>query len=363
VTLAPVGVRGFGFLELWVGNARQAAAFFSSALDFSVVASAGPKTGLPDRASYVLTQGASTLVVTGATRADSPVAEFVHRHGDGVRDIALVVDHPHEFRDAALERGARPEPAAPLPPDGTGRETLSAFGDVIHTLIPGSDLADVVPGGFEPVAGVDHPGPRVGLTGLDHCAVSINGGTREPWARYYKHNLGFEQVDPDEHIEVDGSAFSMSTVRVPDETDALVLAEPVPSPRKSQIADYLEHFGGPGVHHIAFSTDNIAEAVSSLRQRGVRTLPVPASYYVEAARRLGSLDVPWQELASLGILVDVDDRGHLLQVFTEPLGDRPTTYLEIIQRAGTTGFGTQNVRYLYSAVARDQQLTGVPSAP
>ncbi len=358
-----MGVRGFGFLELWVGNARQSAAFFSNALDFSIVAYAGPKTGKPDRASYLLKQGDSALVLTGATRADSPVADFVRRHGDGVRDVAFVVDQPTEFRRAAEQRGERPDRTNALRADPTGRETLGTFGDVIHTLIPGSSLADMLPGSVQPIDGADRRGPRVGLTGLDHLAISVDSGMREAWTRHYERDLGFEKVEPDEHVDVDGSAFSMSTVRSPGGTAALVFAEPRPSPRKSQISDYLEHFGGEGVHHIAFSTDNIAEAIMSLRQRGVRTLPVSDAYYTEAASRLGRLDVPWRDLAALGVLVDVDDHGHLLQAFTEPLGDRPTTYLEIIQREGTTGFGTQNVHYLYSAVAREQQRADTPSVP
>jgi 4-hydroxyphenylpyruvate dioxygenase len=290
-------------------------------------------------------------VVTGAATPDSPVAGYVHAHGDGVRDIALVADDASTLFRRAVEGGAKV-----IPPEASGgsstRPMIATFGDTVHTLLDGNDpLALSVAG--EPT-GIESLGP-VGLVSIDHYAVSVESGGCAGWTSHYGSALGFEPATRDEHVEVNGSAFTMSTVRVPGGPGAFVFAEPAPSRNKSQIAHYLEQFGGPGVHHIAFSTNDIRRTVLSLRTRGIPMLEIAASYSRNADERLREIDVDWRELADLGVMVDVDDEGYLLQAFTQPLGDRPTTYLEIIQREGTKGFGAQNVRALYSTVVREQE--------
>jgi 4-hydroxyphenylpyruvate dioxygenase len=356
-----VNVLGFGSLELWVGNARQAAAFFSKTFGFSIVAHAGPETGTSDRSSYVLQQGGITLVLTGATTPDSAVATYVREHGDGVRDIALVADDVQACYRRAMGAGARPGLISASSEGGPPEPVIGAFGDLVHTLVESVDALTSLPEAYEDVE-VDGTGsPPIGLVAVDHYAISVEGGCRESWVRYYQEALGFERMPRDELVDVDGSAFTMSTIRVPGGDAALVLAEPASSLRKSQIADYLEHFGGPGVHHVAFSTRDIERTVATLRQRGIKMLEVPASYYDAGNGRVGDINVDWRELAHLGVVIDADEDGYLLQAFTEPLGDRPTTYLEIIQREGTRGFGTRNVRDLYSAVVREQGGHG-PSA-
>ncbi len=303
----------------------------------------------------MLTQGGITIVVTGAADAGSPVAEFVRVHGDGVRNVALVVDDVAAAHEQAVEAGF---PSVHAPAQGNRDiAVVGTFGDAVHTLVGPGAGPDQWLQGFEPSdGGAAPPGPTVGLHRLDHYAVSVEAGEREKWAERYALAFGFVREPKDEHVAVDGSAFSMTTVRLPAADDAFVFAEPVPGSRKSQIASYLEQFGGPGVHHIALGTTDIGAAVRALHARGLRTLRVPDSYRDEAAARFAGLAVPWSDLAELGIVVDVDDDGHLLQAFPEPLCDRPTTYLEVIQREGTHGFGTDNVRHLYSEVVREQSL-------
>ena len=193
------------------------------------------------------------------------------------------------------------------------------------------------------------------MQALDHLAVSVDAGSREHWARFYEEVFRFERIGRDEHVEIDGSAFTMATVRGPGGAPTLVLAEPAEGSRRSQIADYIDRFGGPGVHHIAFATDDIFATVAGAATRGLRLLDVPPGYYEQTRRRLADLDVSWDELERSGILVDRDGDGHLFQVFTGPLGDRPTVHLELIERAGSQGFGNENVRALYYAVVREQQ--------
>ncbi len=345
----PVGVLGFGFVELWVGNARQAAAFFSSSFGFSATGLAGPDIGADDRVSYVLRQGAITLVLTGATTPDSPVARYVLAHGDGVRDIALVVDDPAKCFQRAVDGGAPGLPAGSAT-ESRSRPKIGTFGDTVHSLV-GADDPLVDP----KVGEVSRSERPVGLVDLDHYAVSVDPGGCARWTAHYAGVLGFERGTRDEHVEVDGSAFNMSTARAPGGSAVFVFAEPAPSLGKSQISHFLEEFGGPGVHHIAFATADIASTVSALRARGITILDVGPEYYRNAEARLKGVDVDWRKLAELGVMVDVEDDGYLLQAFTQPLGDRPTTYLEIIQREGTSGFGARNVQDLYSTVVREQE--------
>jgi 4-hydroxyphenylpyruvate dioxygenase len=349
-----MSVRALGSLELWVGNARQAAHFFTSAFGFSLVAYAGPETGLVDRSSYVLKQGDALLIVTGASTRDSEVAEFVHAHGDGVRDISIVVDDVAESLAAMVQAGARSVTSFGDQPD-RDIATVATFGDLVHTLTLAGESAH--PAIFDnALLPAGAPSVPTGLLAFDHYAIGIEAGQRERWVNFYERTLGFERVAGDPYVELEQSAFTMTTVRVPDSDGAFVLAEPS-STKPSQISDFLATFVGPGIHHIALSTHDIADTMSRLRTRGVQTLGVPDTYYEEAQDRVGDIELAptWQEFAKLGVMVDRDDEGYLLQAFTKPLGDRATTYLEIIQRVGTRGFGNNNIRDLYSTVVREQQ--------
>jgi 4-hydroxyphenylpyruvate dioxygenase len=305
-------------LELWVGNARQTASYLTHAYGFEQI---GDDSRGPDQVSYELEQGGVRLRVTGATDRDAPVASFVRRHGDGVRDIVLSVHDPD------------------------GRAPVPAFGETVHTLV-----------GLAPTPSVGElvgSGAPVGLLAIDHVAISVEPGQRTACVDRYERDLGFEALGPPRvDIDVGESAFTMSSVQARDGSATLVFAEPADGP--SQIADFLRENGGPGVHHVAFATGDIVATAAALRARGVGTLQVPAGYYQQARERFRDHDLPWEELERLGILVDRDDDGLLLQAFTDPIGDRPTLYFEIIQRMGATGFGTENVRALYHAVVLDR---------
>jgi 4-hydroxyphenylpyruvate dioxygenase len=321
-------VLGFGTLELSTGNARQAAAFFATMLGFTVVA--GPERNDDgSTVSYRLRQGAAELLLTGATSPGSPVAEFVRRHGDGVAGVEFVVD-----------------PTAVAP---TAAAAVTGVAGLRHTLVGApTTRADV------------HPG--VGIVGIDHLAISVAPGTRHTWARHYQDSFGFVALGDDEHIDLEGSVFDLVAVHArPDSRGCsddvrLVFAEPGPGPRQSQIAHYLAEFGGPGVHHIALATDDIVATTAELRRRGLRTLAVPEGYFARARARLSDAELPWDDLERHGLLVDRDEHGHLVQVFTEPIGDRDTVYLELIQRVGATGFGHDNIRALYAGVVSEQRI-------
>jgi 4-hydroxyphenylpyruvate dioxygenase len=310
--------------------------------------------------AYELRQGEIVFLVTDATVNPSEVSDFVRRHSDGVRDLALLVDDAAAVGEQAMAAGAEAMPSR----NGASDRVIKGFGDTVHSLVekngsatpatPTSKRSDDAHGGA----------PSVNLLSIDHCAVSLEAGERDRWARFYEEALGMPKVPGDRRVEVDGSAFTMSTVQVREGDAALVLAEPATSSRKSQIADYLDHFQGPGVHHIALSTDDIVQTVTALRARGMQMLDVPAPYLETGEARLVGIDLgtDWRELARLGILVDADEDGYLLQAFTPPIGDRPTTCFEIIQREGTRGFGAHNVRDLYAQVVREQERRDLDQA-
>jgi 4-hydroxyphenylpyruvate dioxygenase len=355
-----VSVLGFSHLEFWVRDARATATFLQERLGFSVAAPAEEIRTDPASPAYELRQGEIVFFVEEATAERSDVSGFVGCHGDGVRDVALLVDDV-----AAASRRAMAAGAEATPQNGGAGRSIKGFGDTVHSLVergvPATSASPVSRSCDEPQPG---DGPSVHLHSIDHCAVSVEQGDRERWARFYEEALGMLRVPGDQRVEVDGSAFTMSTVQVREGDAALVLAEPATSSRKSQIADYLEHFQGPGVHHIALATGDIALTVTALHARGMQVLEVPPSYLETADDRLDGIDLgaDWRELARLGILVDVDEDGYLLQAFTPPIGDRPTTCFEIIQREGTRGFGAHNVRDLYSQVVREQERRDLTQA-
>jgi 4-hydroxyphenylpyruvate dioxygenase len=334
-------VESFDSLELWVQDAQRSSSLFADVLGFSIVPDDGDSTA-DDRTSRTVQRGSARVVVTQATTSGSAVADYVRVHGDGVRDIGFTVVDVEEAFGSAVRRGASPI-HAPHVQHGRRKATVAAFGDTTHTLFERADGPPRVDGG----AG--------GVVALDHLAVSVEVGSREHWAQYYEEVFGFERMGRDERVEIDGSAFTMAALGGRDGNPTLVLAEPASGNRRSQIADYLDRFGGPGVHHVAFATDDIFATVTAVRAHGLRLLDVPHGYYEQARHRLAELDVAWDELERCGVLVDRDGDGHLFQVFTGPLGDRPTVHLELIQRAGSRGFGNQNVRALYQAVVREQQ--------
>jgi 4-hydroxyphenylpyruvate dioxygenase len=354
---------GIDYVELWVGNARQAAWFFSSAFGFGVSAYAGPETGVPDVASYVLEQGEIRLVVSGALRADSELAAHVQRHGDGVRDIAFRVDDARDAFRTLLHRGATPARPPWTAHDSDGdvtRAAIAVYGDTRHVFVDRSRYHGVFLPGFKPVP-AEAPGAAavVALGAIDHIVANVEQGSLECWVDFYERTFGFDQLRHfgADRIHTQYSALA-STVVWDHDRVVLPINEPAQGLKKSQIEEFLQYYGSPGVQHLALRTSDIVSAVRAMRARGVRFLDVPPDYYDSARKQHARLDLPWPEIEELGILFDRERHGYLLQIFTESIADRPTLFLEIIQREGATGFGEGNFRALFEAIERAQARRG-----
>ncbi|HEV7886072.1 MAG TPA: 4-hydroxyphenylpyruvate dioxygenase [Acidimicrobiales bacterium] len=354
---------GWDHLEWRVGNARAFTAFLCSAFGFEATAYAGPETGVLDRVSWVVEQGAIRFVITGALGPDSPIAQSVKTHGDGVYDVAISVTDAAAAYDAALARGAVGLDAPAVHEDDTGklvRASIAAYGDTQHSFVERAAYSGPYAPGFTtenlPPLFTAHP---TNLQLIDHCVANVAKGELDGWVDFYRRTLGFDQLVhfDDEQISTEYSAL-MSTVVWDGSKIVLPINEPADGLRKSQIQEYIDFYGCAGVQHIAMRTDDIASTVSALRARGVRFLRVPDAYYQDVRARLHDLDLPWDRLQELGILIDRDHDGYLLQIFTEMVTDRPTVFFEIIQREGAKGFGAGNFKALFEAIEREQARRG-----
>ncbi|MCU1460163.1 MAG: hppD [Acidimicrobiales bacterium] len=357
-----LGLLGFDHLEWWVGNARAFAGFLCSGFGFEVVAYAGPETGRDDRISYVVVQNDIRWVVTSPLGPASAITAQVATHGDGVHDIALRVRDAAAAYDEVLRRGAAGLRPPEVLDDRDGRvvvATVATYGDTQHTFVERSEYDGPFLPGFEAATLPQSPGPVVGLDVMDHVVGNVELGHLGDWVGFYERVFGFDQLThfDDEQISTEYSAL-MSTVVWDGSRIVMPINEPAPGRRKSQIEEYLDYYGSPGVQHIALGTTDIVAAVRALRQRGVRFLEVPAAYYEEARDRMAGVDLPWADLADLGVLVDRDHDGHLLQIFSETVAGRPTVFFEIIQRAGARGFGEGNFKALFEAIEREQERRG-----
>ena len=356
-------LRGWDHIEWWVGNARASAGFLSSAFGFEVVGYSGPETGVRDRASWVLQQGEIRFVVTGALDPECEVAAHVRAHGDGAHAIALLVDSAEDAFSAAVARGATPvrEPWKDEDEDGTlVRASIATYGETIHTFVERGAYTGVFAPGFTTENLPTRPiGPPVGLQRIDHVVGNVELGALKTWVDFYRDTMGFEQLlhFDDDQISTEYSAL-MSTVVWNGSKIVMPINEPAEGRRKSQIEEYLDYYGCPGVQHVAQHTEDIITTVSALRERGVRFLRVPDSYYDDAKARVPDIELPWDDLQRLGILVDRDQDGYLLQIFTEMIGDRPTVFFEVIQREGAKGFGAGNFKALFEAIEREQDRRG-----
>jgi 4-hydroxyphenylpyruvate dioxygenase len=353
---------GIDHVEWWVGNARAFAAFLTSAFGFEPVGYAGPETGRSDRVSHLLAQGRIRFLVTGALTPDSPIAEHVRQHGDGVRDVCFLVDDAAAAYHAAIERGARSERTPAVDEDEHGaihHAAIRTYGETVHTFLDRSGYDGIFAPQFAESPLTVPAGAAVGLERVDHIVGNVEQGNLDEWVGYYEKVLGFDQLThfSDDQISTEYSAL-MSTVVWNHDKVVLPLNEPAEGRRKSQIEEYLDYYRSPGVQHIALRTPDIVQAVRALRERGVRFLNVPPEYYDEARARMQGLELPWQALAELGVLVDRDQDGYLLQIFTETVCDRPTVFFEIIQREGAKGFGEGNFKALFEAIERAQEARG-----
>jgi 4-hydroxyphenylpyruvate dioxygenase len=355
-------INGTDFIEFFVGNAKQAAQYYRSAFGYQLVAYRGPETGTRDRASYLLTQNKVRLVLTSALAPDHPIAEHVNRHGDGVRDIALWVDDAREAFSLAVERGAKPAAEPQVLRDDDGEVVLAGihtYGDTIHSLVERRNYRGAFLPGFQPAESRYNP-PPVGLLHVDHCVGNVELGRMNTWVKFYEDVMGFRNLISfdDKDISTEYSSLMSKVVANGNERIKFPINEPAKGKKKSQIDEYLEFYRGPGVQHLAIATDDIIETVTELRNRGVEFLRVPSTYYADLQTRVGKIDEPVETLAELGILVDRDPDGYLLQIFTKPVQDRPTLFYEIIQRKGARSFGKGNFKALFEAIEREQALRG-----
>jgi 4-hydroxyphenylpyruvate dioxygenase len=354
-------LEGWDHVELWVGNARQAAYYFEHAFGFARSAYAGPETGVRDRASYVLRQGEISLVVTSALSDDHEIARFACRHGDGVRDIALRVPNAEEAYRVAVERGARGVREPEWREDEFGQvqiASIATYGDVVHSFIGRSDYAGPHLPGYS--AAEPSASAPVGLTLLDHCVGNVELGKMDEWVGFYERVLGFENIIhyDDDQIHTEYSALMSKVMADGEGKIKFPINEPAEGRRKSQIAEYLDYNGGPGVQHVAIQTDDIVRTVEEMQAHDVLFLTTPKAYYEDAFDRVGDIEESWADLRRLRILVDRDEDGYLLQIFTKPTQDRPTLFFEVIQRHGARTFGEGNFKALFEAIEREQALRG-----
>ena len=361
-----IPLRRIDHVRFFVGNARQSAYFYRNAFGFDVIAYEGLETGVKHEAGYVLRQGDITFVLTSSLRANDVDNMRLMFHGDGVKDIALEVDHvENAFRHAAQHGAVGVTPPTRQEDDHGVYEfaTIRAYGDTTHTFVNRDNYRGVFAPGFQPLdpdrysASTFHP---VGLKAIDHIVANVEEGKMDEWVRFYQRVLGFEQLVhfDDKDISTEYSALMSKVVQNGTGRIKFPINEPAKARRRSQIEEYLQFYGGPGVQHIALATGYIVATVRAMRANDVSFLRVPETYYELLPSRIGHINEDLHELAELGILVDRDDEGYLLQIFTKPVEDRPTLFFEVIQRRGSRSFGKGNFKALLEAIEREQARRG-----
>ncbi len=355
-------INGTDYVEMYVGNAKQASHYYRTAFGYQLIAYRGPETGVRDRASYLLQQGKIRLVLTTPLDPSSAIAAHVHTHGDGVRDYALWVNDAREAYATAVARGAIAVHEPVVHHDEHGDVVIAAigtYGDTIHSLVERRGYTGTFLPGFRDVAPHYQPAD-VGLKYVDHCVGNVELGQMNRWVQYYADVMGFRNLITfdDADISTEYSSLMSKVMSNGDDKIKFPINEPASGKKKSQIEEYLDFYGGPGAQHLALATDDLIATVTALRDRGVEFLVAPTSYYRELQDRVGAIDEPIAKLEELGILVDRDPDGYLLQIFTKPVEDRPTLFFEIIQRKGARSFGKGNFKALFEAIEAEQALRG-----
>lgn len=356
-------LNGTDYLEFYVGNARQAAYYYQSAFGFQIIGYRGLETGHRETTSFLLQQDKIRLVLTSALVPDHPVADHVKQHGDGVRDIALWVDDARASFAATVERGATPVREPEVLTDDAGEVVLASiatYGDTIHTFVERRNYSGLFLPGFTAWRSEFWSPAPIGLKYVDHCVGNVELGDMNKFVAFYADVMGFKQLVSfdDKDISTDYTALMSKVMSNGNERIKFPINEPAEGKKKSQIEEYLDFYQGAGVQHIALATDDIVTTVRALRARGVQFLYVPTTYYDDLQARVGPIDEDLEALKELGILVDRDDEGYLLQIFTKPVNDRPTLFYEIIQRKGARSFGKGNFKALFEAIEREQALRG-----
>lgn len=353
-------IKGIDHLEFYVGNAKQAASYYANCFGFAITAYCGLETGERKVTSYVLEQGDIRLVISSALVSEHPIAKSVVQHGDTIAVVAMdVVDVPSAYQQA-VERGA----IGVIPPTRQDSAegllqyaAIRIFGDTVVKFVDRSQYTGVFAPGFKPRSAMNFR--SAGLKSIDHIVGNVEFGAMDRWVEFFVKTMGYDlqMYFDDQAISTEYSAL-MSKVLQNGTKTAFNINEPAVGKRKSQIEEYLDFHNGPGIQHIGLATENIAETVTQLRQAGVEFLPIPKTYYDDLGDWVRDIDVPLDKLAELGILVDRDQDGYLLQLFTKPVGDRPTLFFEIIERHGAKGFGAGNFKSLFVALEREQALRG-----
>ncbi|WP_291906198.1 4-hydroxyphenylpyruvate dioxygenase [Chitinophaga sp. CB10] len=355
-------LNGTDYVEFYVGNAKQAAHYYKTAFGFQSVAYAGPETGVRDRASYVLVQNKLRFVLTTPLQPDNPIAEHISKHGDGVKVLALWVDDARSAFEETVKRGARPYMEPVVEQDEFGevvRSGIYTYGDTVHVFVERKNYNGPFLPGYKEWKTAYNP-TDTGLLYVDHCVGNVGWNEMNTWVDFYEKVMGFKNLISfdDNDISTEYSALMSKVMSNGNGRVKFPINEPAEGKKKSQIEEYLDFYGGPGVQHVAIATNDIVKTVSELQARGVEFLTVPASYYETLLDRVGKIDEEIAPLQKLGILVDRDDEGYLLQIFTKPIQDRPTVFFEIIQRKGAQSFGKGNFKALFESIEREQALRG-----
>ncbi len=360
-SVAELPVNGFDHIELYVGNALQAAYYYQHGFGFDLIAYRGLETGERDKVSYVLKQGQVYIVLTGSLKPDNEIAEHIRLHGDGVKTIALDVQDASSAFSTTVARGAKAAMSYQEFNDENGifkQASIHTYGTTIHTFVERAGYKGSFAPNYKKIK--NRPGNPVGLLAIDHVVGNVEVGKLSQWVEFYKRIFGFSvyQEFGAKDISTQYSALISAVMANKNTSIKLPINEPAKGLRKSQIQEYLDYYQEPGVQHIAIATENIIATVSELRKRGIKFLTVPKSYYAALSERVGKIDENIEELAELGILVDRESSGYLLQIFTKPVQDRPTLFFEIIQRKGATGFGKGNFKALFEAIEEEQSKRG-----
>ena len=352
-------LQGTDYIELYVGNAKQAAHFYKTAFGFQSLAYAGLETGVRDKASYVLQQGKIRLVLTTPYNSGSEISEHLRRHGDGVKTIAFWVEDATRAFEETVKRGAKPFLQPIVERDEAGevvRSGIHAYGDVVHIFVERKNYSGVFLPGYEPWLS-DYNPTEIGLQYIDHCVGSVGWGEMNTWAKFYEEVMGFKNLITfdDKDISTEYTALMSKVMANDNMRIKFPINEPAHGKKKSQVEEFYDFNEGAGTQHLAVATDDIIFTVSELRKRGVEFLYVPGNYYDTVPNRVGDIKEDLKTLKSLGIMADRDEDGYLLQIFTKPVEDRPTMFFEIIQRCGAKSFGKGNFQALFESIEAEQE--------
>lgn len=355
-------LQGTDYVEFYVGNAKQAAHFYKTAFGFQSLAYAGPETGIKDHVSYAIRQEKLTFVFTTPLKANNPVADHIYQHGDGVKYLALRVDDATSAWKETTKRGGKSYMEPVRMKDDNGEVVMSGihtYGETVHLFIERKNYTGAFMPGFRVWESHYNPAPT-GLLYVDHCVGNVGWNQMNKWVGFYEEVMGFRNIlsFDDNDISTEYSALMSKVMSNGNGFVKFPINEPAEGKKKSQVEEYLEYYDGEGCQHVALATANIVETVTALRDRGVEFLKIPSSYYDDLLQRVGHIDEDLTPLKELGILVDRDDEGYLLQIFTKPVEDRPTLFFEIIQRKGAKSFGKGNFKALFEAIEREQELRG-----